>query len=120
MVLSYNFLKTDADMAWLVLLVSGMLETVWAIALKSSDGFTRLWPSALFVVAALASLGGLAFALKSLPVGTAYAVWTGTGAALTAIVGMMALGESVSLLKVLSLVLIVAGIVGLNLAGGAH
>ncbi|GAB3293238.1 quaternary ammonium compound efflux SMR transporter SugE [Epidermidibacterium keratini] len=104
-------------MAWIVLLVSGMLETVWALALKQSHGFSRLWPSVIFLVAAVASLGGLAWALKSLPVGTAYAIWTGTGAVLTAIVGIVWLKESASVLKLLSIVLIIAGIVGLRLAG---
>ncbi len=104
-------------MAWIVLLVSGMLETVWALALKQSQGFSRLWPSVIFLISAVASLGGLAWALKSLPVGTAYAIWTGTGAVLTAIVGIVWLKESASVLKLLSIVLIIAGIVGLRLAG---
>lgn len=104
-------------MAWIVLLVSGMLETVWALALKQSQGFSRLWPSVIFLIAAVASLGGLAWALKSLPVGTAYAIWTGTGAVLTAVVGIVWLKESASVLKLLSIVLIIAGIVGLRLAG---
>ena len=107
-------------MAWLVLLLSGVLEAVWAVALKLSDGVSRLVPSLVFLVAGGASLAGLAWALKSLPAGTAYAVWTGIGAALTAVVGMVWLGEDATTLRLVSLVLIIAGVVGLNLAGGAH
>lgn len=103
-------------MAWLVLIFSGMMETGWAVSLKASHGLSRPWPSVSFGVFAIASLVGLAWALRTLPVGTAYAVWTGTGAALTAVVGMVWLDEGVSALKLCSLVLIVAGIVGLNLA----
>jgi quaternary ammonium compound-resistance protein SugE len=107
-------------MAWLVLIVSGMLEAGWALSLKASDGFTRFWPSVLFVVMLAASMGGLALALKTLPVGVAYGVWVGIGAALTAVLAIVLFGESVSVLKVVSLVLIVAGVVGLNLSGGGH
>lgn len=104
-------------MAWVVLIVSGVLEAGWAIALKASDGFSRLWPSVIFFVLGAASFAGLAYALKSLPAGSAYAVWTGIGAALTAIIGIVWLGESASVLKLLSVLLIVAGVVGLGLAG---
>ena len=101
-------------MAWLVLVVSGLLEAGWALSLKASDGFTRLGPSVAFGVLLAASMAGLAWSLRTLPVGVAYAVWTGIGAAVTAIVGMVWLGELVSVGKVLSLVLVVAGIVGLH------
>ena len=107
-------------MAWIVLVVSGLLEAGWAIALKLSHGFTRLGPSLAFAVFGAASLAGLAWALRSLPAGTAYAVWTGIGAALTAVIGMVWLGESASALKIVSVLLIVAGVVGLNLAGTTH
>ncbi|ASO23015.1 quaternary ammonium compound-resistance protein SugE [Actinoalloteichus hoggarensis] len=107
-------------MAWLVLIISGMFEAGWAISLKLSNGFSRLWPTVSFAVLAVVSFGGLAWALRELPVGPAYAVWTGIGASLTAIIGMIWLGDSVSTLKIVSLVLIVAGIIGLNLAGGGH
>lgn len=107
-------------MAWVVLIVSGLLEAGWAISLKASEGFSKLWPSLLFVVFAAVSFAGLAWSLRYLPVGSAYAVWTGTGAATTAAIGMIWLGETASVVKVLSVLLIVAGIVGLNLAGGAH
>ncbi len=107
-------------MAWVVLVASGVLEAGWAIALKLSDGFSRLWPSVTFAVLGTVSFAGLAYALKSLPAGSAYAVWTGTGAALTALIGMVWLREPVSVLKIVSVVLIVAGVVGLNLAGAGH
>lgn len=106
-------------MAWVILIVSGIMETGWALNLKASQGFTRLWPTVWFALFAVGSLAGLAWCLRTLPVGTAYAVWTGIGAALTAAVGMAWLGESVSVVKIVSLVLIVAGVVGLNLSG-AH
>ena len=105
-------------MAWAVLIASGLLEAGWALSLKASDGLSRLWPSVLFAILLVASMGGLAFALRSLPVGVAYAVWTGIGATVTAAIGMAWLGEAVSVGKVVSIVLIVAGIVGLHLFGG--
>ena len=105
-------------MAWAVLIVSGLLEAGWALSLKASDGLSRLWPSVLFVILLVASMAGLAFALRSLPVGVAYAVWTGIGATVTAAIGMAWLGEAVSVGKIVSIVLIVAGIVGLHVFGG--
>lgn len=107
-------------MAWAVLIVSGLLEAGWALSLKASDGFTRLWPSVSFGVLAILSFAGLSWALRSLPVGVAYGVWVGIGASATAILAIVLLGESVSVLKIVSLVLIVAGVVGLNLSGGGH
>ncbi|NHD16262.1 MULTISPECIES: DMT family transporter [Actinopolyspora] len=107
-------------MAWLVLLLSGLLEAGWAVSLKLSEGFSRLVPSAAFLVFAAGSFAGLAWAMRALPVGPAYAVWTGVGAALTAVIGMVWLGDAVSAVKVVSIVLIVAGVLGLNLAGGGH
>lgn len=106
-------------MAWVLLIVAGLLETAFAVSLKFSEGFTRLWPTVAFGVFAAASFTLLNIALRTLPVGTAYAVWTGIGAAGTAIVGMAFLGDAVSTVRILSVVLIVAGVVGLNLAG-AH
>lgn len=105
-------------MAWFVLIVSGLLEAGWALSLKASEGLSRPGPTILFGVLLAASMGGLAFALRTLPVGIAYAVWTGIGASVTAVIGMVWLGEAVSAGKVVSLVLIVAGIVGLHLFGG--
>ncbi|MCF0095949.1 multidrug efflux SMR transporter [Micromonospora sp. MH99] len=102
-------------MAWLVLVISGLLETVWAIALDRSAGFSRLLPSAVFVLALVLSMGGLAYALRDIPVGTGYAVWVGIGAVGTALVGMLALGESASLPRILCLLLVIAGVVGLKI-----
>lgn len=107
-------------MPWVVLIISGVLEAGWAVALKLSHGFSRLLPSVVFLVLAGLSFAGLAWAMRSLPAGTAYAVWTGIGAALTAVIGMVWLGDGVSTLKILSLVLIVSGVIGLNLAGASH
>ncbi|WP_305788473.1 DMT family transporter [Symbioplanes lichenis] len=101
-------------MAWLVLIVSGMLETVWAIALDRSSGFSRPLPTAVFGVALVLSMAGLGYAMRSIPVGTGYAVWVGIGAVGTALVGMLALGESASLPRVLCLLLVVSGVVGLK------
>jgi quaternary ammonium compound-resistance protein SugE len=102
-------------MAWVILIVAGLLEMVWAVLLKQSAGFTRPGPTAGFIVALTFSMLLLAQSLKTLPVGTAYAVWTGIGAAGTAIVGMIWLGESRDALKLASIVLIVAGIAGLRI-----
>ncbi len=102
-------------MAWGILFLAGILEVVWALLLKQSAGLTRLWPSIGFVISSVASVFLLSQSLKTLPVGTAYAVWTGIGAAGTAIFGMLFLGESKDVLKLVSLVLLLAGIVGLRL-----
>ena len=101
-------------MAWLILVVSGMLETVWAIALERTQGFTKLVPSIVFVVALALSMSGLCYALRELPVSTGYAVWVGIGAVGAAVVGMIWLGESASLVRIGCLLLVVAGIVGLK------
>lgn len=103
-------------MAWLMLIVAGSFEVVWAIGLKYAEGFTRFWPSVITVVAMLVSIVLLGLAMKSLPVGTSYAVWVGVGAVGTAILGIVLLGESASPGRLASLALIVAGIVGLKLA----
>ncbi|MBN3929470.1 ligand-binding protein SH3 [Streptomyces verrucosisporus] len=102
-------------MAWVVLVVSGLLEAVWAAALSASHGLTRLRPSVLFVVALALSMGGLAYAMRGIPIGTGYAVWVGIGAVCTALYGMVALGDPASTGRVLCLVLIVAGVVGLKI-----
>lgn len=101
--------------AWLWLLVAGLLEVAWAIGLKASDGFRRPGVSALTVLGMIASFYGLAQALKVLPVGTGYAVWTGIGAVGTSIAGMILFGESRDVGRLVSIALIVAGIVGLRL-----
>lgn len=102
-------------MAWLVLVVSGALEAVWAVALGRSEGLSRLAPSVVFLVALAASMGGLAFALRTLPTGTAYAVWVGIGAALTVGFGMTTGAEPVTAAKVLLLLGLVGCVVGLKL-----
>ena len=103
-------------MAWIVLIVSGVLESVWAVALDRTEGFTRLVPSLVFGVALVLSMGGLAYAMRTLPLGTAYAVWVGIGASLTVAFGMATGAEPVSLVKVLLLVGLVGCVVGLKLA----
>ncbi len=101
--------------AWMVLLVAGVLETTWAVGLKSTHGFTRLWPSVgTEGAASVASIVLLAIAVKVIPVGTGYAVWTGIGAVGTALIGMMWLGESRDVVRLLCLGLIVAGVLGLR------
>ncbi|GAA1155603.1 DMT family transporter [Ornithinicoccus hortensis] len=102
-------------MAWIVLVVSGMFEAVWAVALSASDGFTRLVPSLVFAGALVVSMGGLAYAMKTLPVGTSYAVWVGIGATLAVAYGMATGAETVSVLKVVLLLGIVGCVVGLKL-----
>ena len=104
-------------MAWVLLIVAGLFETGFAVALKYSDGFSRLVPSVLFVVFAVLSFTLLNLALRTLPVGTAYAVWTGIGAAGTALLGIVLLGEPVSVARLASIALIVVGVVGLQLTG---
>jgi len=101
-------------MAWLSLFVAGLFEIGWAIGLKYTDGFTRLWPTVWTVAAMIVSLAFLEYALRTLPVGTAYAVWVGIGAVGTAILGMVLLGESREPLRLACLVLIVAGVIGLK------
>lgn len=102
-------------MAWFVLVVSALFESVWAVALSASRGFTRLWPSLIFLGGAVISMGGLAIALRSIPVGTGYAVWVGIGAIGTAVYGMAVLGDPVNAARITCLVLIIAGVVGLQL-----
>jgi quaternary ammonium compound-resistance protein SugE len=101
-------------MAWIVLVVSGLLETVWAIALERSATFSRPVPTVVFAVALAASMAGLGYALRTIPVGTGYAVWVGIGAVGTALIGMIALGESTSLPRLLCLLLVVSGVIGLK------
>jgi quaternary ammonium compound-resistance protein SugE len=104
-------------MAWLAVLIAGVFETGFAVLLKQSHGITRPWPTAGFAMCALISFGLLTLALRNLEVGPAYAVWTGIGAAGTAVVGMAMLDESVSAVKLISIGLILAGVIGLNLSG---
>jgi len=103
-------------MAWMILVLAGLFEVAWAIGLKYTEGFTRPWPTALTLAAMLISVVLLGVAMKSLPVGTAYAVWVGVGAVGTAILGIVLFAEPATAGRLLSLGLIVAGIVGLKLA----
>ncbi|CAL60308.1 Quaternary ammonium compound-resistance protein SugE [Herminiimonas arsenicoxydans] len=101
-------------MPWLILVIAGLFEIGWAIGLKYTDGFTRLWPTVGTLGAMLISVVLLGLAMKSLPVGTAYAVWTGIGTVGTVILGMVLLGEAASAVRVVCIMLIVAGIIGLK------
>ncbi|MGP1717551.1 MAG: quaternary ammonium compound efflux SMR transporter SugE [Methylophilus sp.] len=103
-------------MTWLVLVVAGLFETAWAIGLKYTDGFSRFWPSFWTIVAMVISVWLLGLSVKTLPVGTAYAIWVGIGAVGTVILGIWLFNEPVSPLRIISLLLIVAGIIGLKLA----
>ena len=103
-------------MSWIILVIAGLLEVVWAIGLKYTHGFTRLTPSVITVTAMIVSIVLLSWAMRSLPVGTAYAVWTGIGAVGAAITVILLLGESASLARIASLALIVCGIIGLKLS----
>lgn len=103
-------------MSWIILVIAGLLEVVWAIGLKYTHGFTRLTPSVITVTAMIVSIVLLSWAMRSLPVGTAYAVWTGIGAVGAAITGILLLGESASLARIASLALIACGIIGLKLS----
>jgi quaternary ammonium compound-resistance protein SugE len=103
-------------MAWFILLLAGLFETGWAIGLKYTEGFTRLWPTVWTVFAMLISLWLLGIAVKTLPVGTAYSVWVGVGAVGTVVLGIALLGEPANVIRVISVGLIIVGIIGLKLA----
>ena len=103
-------------MAWFVLILSGVLEAVWAVALGKSEGFSRLIPTLVFLVGIVLSMGGLAYALRTLPIGTGYAVWVGVGASLTVLYGMASGAEPVSAIKVLLLMGLLGCVIGLKLA----
>ncbi|WP_336696284.1 quaternary ammonium compound efflux SMR transporter SugE [Delftia acidovorans] len=103
-------------MAWVYLLVAGLLEVVWAFSMKQSHGFTRLVPSAITIVTMIASFGLLAVAMRSLPLGTAYTIWTGIGAVGAFLVGILVLGEQISAMRIGAAVLIVSGLVLMKLS----
>ncbi|AIK95232.1 quaternary ammonium compound efflux SMR transporter SugE [Salmonella enterica] len=103
-------------MSWIILLIAGLLEVVWSVGLKYTHSFSRLTPSIITITAMVISMALLSWAMKTLPVGTAYAIWTGIGAVGAAITGILLLGESASPARLLSLGLIVAGIIGLKLS----
>jgi quaternary ammonium compound-resistance protein SugE len=103
-------------MAWVILVIAGLFEVGWAIGLKYTEGFTRFWPTAWTVVAMIVSLWLLGIAMKTLPVGTAYAVWVGVGSVGTVILGILLLDEPAHAARLVSVALIIAGIIGLKLA----
>lgn len=103
-------------MNWGILVLAGMFEAGWAIGLKYTDGFTRLWPTVWTVFAMLASVGLLGIAMKDLPVGTAYSVWVGVGSVGTVILGMALFGESANMARLISVAFIIIGIIGLKLS----
>ncbi len=105
-------------MAWAILVVAGILEIVWALALKQADGFSKPWPSLIGVSVAIVSLVLLGLALRHLPVGTAYAIWVGIGVFGVAVFGILVFGEQVSAVKLLFLALIMVGVVGLRVIEG--
>jgi quaternary ammonium compound-resistance protein SugE len=105
-------------MSWFLLFIAGLLEVAWAAGLKSSEGFTRLGPSVFTIITALGSFILLAMAMKQLPLGTAYAVWTGIGAVGAFVFGIVFMGEAVSAARIFSAVLIVAGLIGLKMSSG--
>ena len=107
----------EVEMNWVLLLVAGVLEIIWAVGMKHSHGFTRFWPSLITIICMITSFVLLSLAMRSIPLGTAYAVWTGIGAAGTVIFGMIFLGEPSSVLRILCLILILSGIIGLKLLG---
>lgn len=104
-------------MAWIMLLLAGLFEVVWAVAMKQSHGFTRLWPSLITLAGSIASFVLLSAAMRSIPLGTAYTIWTGIGAVGAFVVGIVALGEQVNTMRVVAAVLIVSGLVLMKLAG---
>ena len=102
-------------MQWIILFIAGLFEVAWAIGLKYTEGFSKLWPSVFTIVCMIISMGLLAYAVKHLPIGTAYAIWTGIGAVGTAILGIILFSESKELVRIFFILLIVIGIVGLKL-----
>jgi len=107
-------------MTWFILFVAGLLEIAWAVGLKYTEGFTRLWPTVATIVALVASMSFLGIALRTLPLGTAYAIWTGIGSVGTAILGIVLFREPATVLRLVCIGLIVAGIIGLKLASGSQ
>jgi len=105
-------------MYWIILFIAGLFEIAWAIGLKYTEGFSKLWPSVFTIVCMIISMGLLAYAVKHLPIGTAYAIWTGIGAVGTAILGIILFNESKELIRVFFIFLIVVGIVGLKVFSG--
>jgi quaternary ammonium compound-resistance protein SugE len=108
---------TEVALAWIVLIIAGLFEVVWATAMKQSHGFTRLWPSVVTISGMLVSFGLLSWSMKSLPLGTAYTVWTGIGAVGAFAIGILVMGESASPMRLVAALLIVSGLALMKLAG---
>lgn len=106
-------------MAWIYLVAAGVLEIIWAFTMKQSEGFTRLLPSTITIITMIGSFGLLSIAMRTLPLGTAYTIWTGIGAVGAFVVGILVLGESISPMRILAAVLIVAGLVMMKLSTSA-
>ena len=106
-------------MAWIILTIAGLFEVVWAFSMKQSEGFTRLWPSVVTLAAMLVSFGLLAWSMRSLPLGTAYTVWTGVGAVGAFVVGIVFLGETANALRLMAALLIVSGLLLMKLSSPA-
>lgn len=107
-------------MYWIILIIAGLFEVAWAIGLKYTDGFTKLFPSIFTIISMIISMGLLAYAVKHIPVGTAYAVWTGIGAVGTAILGIILFNESKEIIRIFFIFIIVVGIVGLKIFSGGE
>jgi quaternary ammonium compound-resistance protein SugE len=113
-----HLVPTEVALAWIVLIIAGLFEVVWATAMKQSHGFTRLWPSVITISGMLVSFGLLSWSMKSLPLGTAYTVWTGIGAVGAFAIGILVMGESASPMRLVAALLIVSGLALMKLAGG--
>jgi quaternary ammonium compound-resistance protein SugE len=113
-----HLVPTEVALAWIVLIIAGLFEVVWATAMKQSHGFTRLWPSVVTISGMLVSFGLLSWSMKSLPLGTAYTVWTGIGAVGAFAIGILVMGESASPMRLIAALLIVSGLALMKLAGG--
>jgi quaternary ammonium compound-resistance protein SugE len=113
-----HLVPTEVALAWIVLIIAGLFEVVWATAMKQSHGFTRLWPSVVTISGMLVSFGLLSRSMKSLPLGTAYTVWTGIGAVGAFAIGILVMGESASPMRLVAALLIVSGLALMKLAGG--
>jgi quaternary ammonium compound-resistance protein SugE len=113
-----HLVPTEVALAWIVLIIAGLFEVVWATAMKQSHGFTRLWPSVVTISGMLVSFGLLSWSMKSLPLGTAYTVWTGIGAVGAFAIGILVMGESASPMRLVAALLIVSGLALMKLAGG--
>lgn len=108
----------EHKVAWIYLIIAALFECGWAIGLKYTDGFTKIWPSAFTIVAMIISFQFLALAMKTIPVGTAYAIWTGIGTVGVAVLGMVLFGESKDIARILCITLIIAGVIGLKIFSG--